>query len=290
MPTTLPPAIFDQVQTHLRAAILSVHFAGGGDINDARLLETAKGHFFIKMNRGQQALQMFETEAKGLQLLASTQAIRIPKPITWDNTPDGAFLLLEYIETGHRDQHFWENFGTALANLHRHSAPFFGLDHDNFIGSLPQSNRRHDKWPEFFIRERLQPQLELALQQGQLYRPDEQAFGKLFQQIPSLCPQEPPALIHGDLWNGNFLCDAAGRPVLIDPSAAYAHREMDLAMSRLFGGFDRPFYDSYQESFPLEPGFERRLPLFQLYYLLVHVNLFGGGYVGSVRNVVKGYV
>jgi len=288
--SNLPAAIGGQCRVILCAEILSVQHISGGDINQARLLETAAGHFFLKMNTVPHAAHMFETEAKGLDLLKRTGTVRTPEVIASGDTPDGAFLLLEYIGTGHRAAGFWEGFGTALATLHRHTAPQFGLDHANFIGSLPQQNRHHDNWPAFYIHERLQPQLDLALQSGRLLASDARHLEILYQKLPDICPAEPPALIHGDLWSGNFMVSADSRPVLIDPSVSYSHREMDLAMSRLFGGFDRPFYRRYEEAFPLAPGFEQRLPVYQLYYLMVHVNLFGGGYVGSVRSVLQEFI
>jgi fructosamine-3-kinase len=232
---------------------------------------------------------MFEKEAKGLALLAETKTIHIPKVIAHGQTDDGAFLLLEHIETGYRQDGFWETFGQSLAALHRCTSPQFGLDHPNYIGSLPQQNGRHDRFAAFYIHERLQPQLDMAISSKQLNAKDEKHFNNLYKKLPDLCPQEPPALIHGDLWSGNFLVGADSQPVLIDPSVAYSHRELDLAMSRLFGGFDRSFYRAYEEAYPLAPGFEKRLPVYQLYYLLVHVNLFGGGYVGSVRRIMEGY-
>ena len=283
----LPEAIRQQCEHLLGVEITRVCPVGGGDINQTCLLETPTGNFFLKMNRKASADRMFETEAKGLSRLHQANVIRIPAVIASGSTPDGACLLLEYIETGYRMSGFWEEFGTSLAALHLQTTDQFGLDHDNFIGSLPQSNNRHDTWTDFFITERLQPQLDLALQSSQLRSPDAQRFEKLFQRIPEICPVEPPALSHGDLWSGNFMVSADSRPVLVDPAVSYAHREMDLAMSRLFGGFDRTFYRSYEESWPLEPGFEQRLSVYQLYYLMVHVNLFGGGYVGSVRSVLQ---
>ncbi len=230
---------------------------------------------------------MFEAEAMGLDLLRKTNTFRIPATIAHGSTEAGAFLLMELIETGYRASGFWEEFGASLAQLHRHSVGQFGLDHHNFIGSLPQPNHPHPTWPEFYIHERLQPQLDLALQSQRLSSSDAKHFEKLYLKLPELCPAEPPALTHGDLWSGNFMVAADSHPVLIDPAVSYAHREMDLAMSRLFGDFDRPFYRSYEEVWPLAPGFEQRLPIYQLYYLMVHVNLFGGGYVGSVRTVVR---
>jgi len=286
----IPPAIQEQCSEILGAECLTSSHIGGGDINEARLLETTRGKFFLKMNKGEIAGRMFATEAKGLQLLAKNGSLRIPKVIGLGQSGGYAFLLLEYLETGYRPAEFWEEFGSALAALHRTSDAYFGLDHDNFIGSLPQSNTWHDSWPAFFIDERLLPQVELSIRGKQLTLKDGQNFEQLYKKLPSICPEEPPALIHGDLWSGNFLCDAQGHPVLIAPAVSYAHREMDLAMSRLFGGFDRAFYRSYEEAWLLAPGFEQRLPVYQLYYLLVHVNLFGGGYADSVRSNLKQFV
>jgi protein-ribulosamine 3-kinase len=286
----LPPTISQQCRDILDAEILASKFIGGGDISQARLLVTTRGKFFLKMNTGNEAGRMFATEAKGLQTLAKSGGLRVPKVIGLGQSGGHAFLLLEYLETGYQPPGFWEEFGVGLAALHRSSAPEFGLDHDNFIGSLPQSNARHDSWPTFFTNERLHPQLELALHGRQLTSTDAKNFEHLYKKLPDICPAEPPALTHGDFWSGNFMCNTEGHPVLVDPAVSYAHREMDLAMSRLFGGFDRPFYRSYEETWPLAPGFEQRLPVYQLYFLLVHVNLFGGGYAGSVRSILQQFV
>ncbi len=232
---------------------------------------------------------MFRVEARGLARLRESETIRIPKVLGQGETAEGAFLLLEYLEPGQAGPASWTSFGESLANLHRVSGPHFGLDHDNYIGSLPQSNRQHAAFLPFFIEERIQPQMEHARSQGLLDPKDEGMAGRLYDRLPSLLPEEPPALIHGDLWGGNFLFDQQGEAYLIDPAVCLAHREMDLAMSKLFGGFSPSFYAAYQERYPLQAGWEERVPLFQLYYLLVHVNLFGQGYVGSVRNILRKY-
>ena len=286
----LPSAILQQCREILGSDIKTVSFIGGGDINQARLLETPQGKFFIKFNTAANAGLMLETEAKGLELIAASQALRTPAVLGFGQTDDGAFLLLEFIEKGYRGEGFWEKFGVSLATLHRQASNQFGLDHDNFIGSLPQSNKPAPTWAEFFIQERLQPQLSLAAQNNRLQTSDFSRFEKLFEKLPSICPAEPPALVHGDLWSGNFIVGADNEPVLIDPSVAFSHREMDLAMSRLFGGFERPFYRGYEEAYPLASGFEERLPVYQLYYLLAHVNLFGGGYANSVRNILTQFI
>lgn len=286
----IPPSIRQKCSEILGADVVSVRPVAGGDINQAMLLDTVIGQFFLKVNLGPMAISMFETEASGLELLAATKTIRTPSVLGFGSSSEEAFLLLEYVQSGYRPSNFWEKFGASLASLHRSTAPSFGLGNDNFIGTLRQQNCQHSTWPEFYINERLLPQLEIAKQQNCLHSDDFQAFEKLFKRIPELCPEESPSLTHGDLWSGNFLCNNLGNPVIFDPAISYAHREMDLAMSRLFGGFDRTFYSSYEAVWPLVPGFEQRLEIYQLYYLLVHVNLFGGGYVGSVRSILKAFI
>lgn len=281
------------LQTHLktliRLPITAVQPIAGGDIHRAYRLALAGGQYlFLKTNTSPQAAAMFRTESQGLALLGASRSIRTPKVFAHGSTPDGhAYLLLEYIAPGYINRLFWETFGRALANLHGNTSAQFGFAHDNFIGRLPQPNTRHDKWATFYAEERLWPQMLQARELGYFDAAAEQQLDRLCRNLGWLCPEEPPALIHGDLWSGNFLCDAAGQPILIDPAACFAHREMDLAMSRLFGGFDTTFYAAYEEAWPLETGFEKRLEIYQLYYLLVHVNLFGGGYAGQAEGVLR---
>ncbi|HMO40034.1 MAG TPA: fructosamine kinase family protein [Saprospiraceae bacterium] len=289
MATSLPAAVKDQCEKLLRTTVSAVFPVRGGDISVARRLETNRGTFFLKMNEAPQAHALFAAEAAGLELLARAYALRLPAVqghSTAEHGPVG-WLLLEYIESGPRSADFWSRFGESIATLHRTRHAQFGLATDNFIGSLPQSNRPHSQWCTFYIEERLLPQIRLAETQAHFSTADHQLFEQLFVQLPTLLPDEPPALIHGDLWSGNFLSDEHGAPVLIDPAVCFASREMDLAMTRLFGGFDPLFYQAYQQAFPLLPGHEERQDLYQLYYLLVHVNLFGGGYVQSVRQILR---
>ncbi len=283
----LPDAVRSACSQLLGRSVLGSVAVGGGDISEARLLKTPEGPVFMKMDSRPEAAAMFEAEACGLELLAQSQAVRAPCILGRGQAEGFAFLLLEYLPQSPPAPRFWESFGAALAALHRHSATLFGLDSDNFIGSLAQSNRRHGKWADFYVGERLMPQLRLALSQHRLWDAAGRQFEALFKKIPDICPEEPPALIHGDLWSGNFLVGPGGKAALIDPSVCYAHREMDLAMSRLFGGFGPAFYQAYREHFPTAPGLEDRLDIYQLYYLLVHVNLFGGGYSQSVKRIVQ---
>ncbi len=230
---------------------------------------------------------MMAADANGLKLLEQAGPLKVPTVVRQSEADGQAYLLLEFIDEGAADTAFWQQFGEGLAAIHRSSADAFGLGQDNFIGSLPQANGRHDNWPDFYREERLRPQAERALANRMLWPGAGQQLDRLYQRLPELCPAEPPALTHGDLWSGNFLKSAAYGPVLVDPAVSYAHREMDLAMSMLFGGFAPAFYEAYQKAYPIASGFRDRVGLYQLYYLLAHVNLFGQSYTGSVRQIVE---
>ena len=230
---------------------------------------------------------MFEKEAMGLRLLAGPGAVNVPGVVLHGQSEDDIFLVLEYIDPGPRKASFWSDFGRSLARMHMHSSEAFGLDHDNYMGSLHQSNRRHAAWPEFFTQERLEPMVRLARNDGFLTRDSISSFDRLYKKLPDIFPMEPPALIHGDLWTGNHMVDKSGNACLIDPAVHYGHREMDIAMSRLFGSFAGEFYDAYHAEYPLENGWRERVDICNIYPLLVHVNLFGAGYVGSVERIVK---
>lgn len=258
----------------------------GGSINAAYRIDTQLGAFFLKANDAPQANAMMAADAYGLQLLGRGGPVRVPEVIAQGTTAGQSYLLLSFIEEGRVTPDSWQAFGEGLAELHRQTSNSFGLDRDNFIGSLPQSNGRHSHWANFYREERLQPQVQMALQQNLLWPGAEAQLSRLYQRLPELCPDEPPALTHGDLWSGNFLMATDGTPVLIDPAVSYAHREMDLGMSLLFGGFAPAFYDAYERTYPTAPGFRERAGIYKLYYLLAHVNLFGRSYTAAVRDIV----
>lgn len=260
---------------------------GGGDINEAYRLQTGAGSFFMKYNSATRFPGMFEKEARGLELLEVTGEIRVPKVILHGQSGDDIFLLLEYIEPASRAPTFWNDFGRSLARMHRHTSKAFGLDHDNYMGSIPQSNRMRLSWPEFFCEERLEPMVRMARDNGHFTRNIVLAFDRLYDRLEEIFPQEPPALIHGDLWTGNHMVDNQGQACIIDPAVHYGQREMDIAMSRLFGSFAGEFYEAYHAEYPLEKGWMERVDICNLYPLLIHVNLFGEGYVGSVERIIK---
>jgi fructosamine-3-kinase len=273
----------------LGAPVAGARRIAGGDINEAYEIGLADGRrLFAKTNR-RSPRGMFAAEARGLAWLAGAQALRVPAVIaaSAEGTRDGAgpqFLVLELVTSGAPAPDFDERLGRGLAALHRAGAPGFGLDHDNFIGRLAQDNTPAPAWAPFYRARRLEAQLELAVDGGLASARMRRGFERLWGALEGLVgPPEAPARLHGDLWGGNLLCDQRGHPCLIDPAVYGGHREVDLAMMRLFGGFGARVFDAYAEAWTLADGHRERIALYQLYPLMVHVNLFGGGYVGSVE-------
>ncbi|HEY6476175.1 MAG TPA: fructosamine kinase family protein [Polyangia bacterium] len=272
------------------AAALGCEVAGaraiaGGDINRAYAVTLADGRRLFAKANGRAQRGMFAAEARGLAWLAEAGALRIPEVVAVSRAEEPhQFLVLELVPTGTPARDFDERLGRGLAALHRHGAPTFGLDHDNFIGWLPQGNAAAPTWAEFYRARRLEPLLRRAADEGLASPRMRRGFDRLFAALEDLVgPPEPPARLHGDLWGGNLLCDDRGAPCLIDPAVYGGHREIDLAMMLLFGGFGARVFDAYAEAAPLADGHPGRVTLYQLYPLMAHVNLFGGGYVGSVE-------
>lgn len=257
----------------------------GGDINRAYILDCQSKKLVAKINDANLYPLMFETEAKGLQLLSKTNSFRIPEVVAFGTFDSTSYLLIEYIESGSSSQSYWGKFAQCLAILHKNGQEEFGLSYNNFIGKLPQINHSEKNAIDFYINQRLEPQFKMASDNG--FRFD--SLDLFYSNISKEIPKEPPSLIHGDLWSGNFLVSDLDEPTLIDPAVAYASREMDLAMMKLFGGFPSELFSSYNEMFPLTENWKDRISLWQLYYLLVHLNLFGSGYFHQVHSIVKKY-
>ena len=284
----LPLSILRTIEHSLGVKIVHSEHVSGGDINAARKLVTRSGtSYFIKYRSAPDARTNLEAEAAGLEAIGNSGAIAAPEVLFCSSVDGTAFLVMPYLASSQPQKQDWETLGRGLAALHKSTAPQFGWPQNNFIGALPQSNQHHEDWATFYARERLLPQMEQA-------KPllDPRLYGrglKVIDKLPELVPREIPALIHGDLWGGNKLFTKDG-PVLIDPAACHASREMDIAMSMLFGGFASAFYDAYTEAFPLEAGWEERMSLYQLYYLLVHVNIFGRSYASGVESAIGQYL
>ena len=262
---------------------------GGGCIANGAKLDLSTGEsVFVKSGV---ALAVLEAEARGLLALRDTQTVRVPEPLAIAEPSAAPFLILEYISPGSKRRGTSAELGHGLARMHRSSGPAaFGLDHDNFIGSTPQMNAWKADWITFFAENRLTPQIELAARGGLLDASRRSALEQLVSRLPDLLPApEAPSILHGDLWGGNWMCDSDGRPWIIDPAVYYGHREADLAMTELFGGFDARFYAAYEEAWPLDSGYRDRVSLYNLYHVLNHVNLFGAGYLGQVDGTLRGY-
>ena len=286
-------ALRGRVERALAQRITAVSRVSGGDINDAFELTLADGQSAFLKTNARAAPSMFAVEARGLGFLEQARALRVPLVLGHSSEHEGGphFLLLELVRSARPQRGFDEALGRGLAALHRSGAPSFGLDEPNFIGRLPQSNTPSETWAEFYRAQRLEAQLDLALASGRVSPALRRDFERLFARLPELVGDaEPPARLHGDLWSGNLHVDEQGAPCLIDPAVYGGQREVDLAMMRLFGGFSEPVFSAYHEAFPLMAGHASRVALYQLYPLLVHVNLFGGGYVNAVQRALAEYL
>lgn len=263
----------------------------GGSINQAAVVHINRGEYFAKWNR-HPIPDQFDREAEGLQaMIDSGTSLQIPAPIVWRrpsaDTP--AFLVIEYLEPGRRVRDFDELLGRGLAEMHRHTADQFGFEHDNYCGATPQPNPWEDDWIGFYREHRLRHQLELAAKNRGVSSGDRATYERMLDRLEELLgiDPEPPALIHGDLWSGNLHVAPDGRPALIDPAAYFGHREAELGMMSLFGGFGSRVYDAYHEAYPLQPGWRDRLPLYELYHVMNHYNLFGGGYGSQAFGIAQ---
>lgn len=288
--------IVDEIQRSLSrrdqttVTIETVRAQAGGSINQAAVIETNAGTFFAKTNARPLADQ-FECEAAGLEALARADTtLAVPAPLAWQDSRNGTdgFLVMEYFEPGPRVPDFDEKLGRGLASLHRNTSSSFGFDNDNYCGATPQPNPWTAHWVEFYREHRLEHQLTLGSYDSSARR----KLKMLFDRVDGLLDidAEPPALIHGDLWSGNLHANEEGRPALIDPAVYYGHREAELGMMKLFGGFSQRVWDAYEEAYPLQPGWRDRLPLYELYHVMNHNTLFGGGYGRQAVSIAERYI
>lgn len=260
---------------------------GGGCINDAYIISNGESAFFVKLNATNME-PMFAAEAAGLNEIIASNSIHAPKPICWGSTTSQSYIVMESLKLGGNQSAATSKLGQQLALMHKKSLANFGWKMDNTIGSTAQPNTNNTNWQDFFARTRLGFQLELAKNKGcrhSLTNKGTQLVENLSAFFSSYSPA--PSLLHGDLWSGNYAVMESGQPVIFDPAVYYGDREADIAMTELFGGFGRGFYDAYNEAWPLDAGYSVRKTLYNLYHILNHYNLFGGGYENQAEKMTE---
>lgn len=282
------PAIAAQIAaaTGKPFSIKNQALVGGGCINAAYCIESNGQRYFVKVNSADKT-GMFEAEAAGLREILATRTLRVPEPVCFGAFEDTAWLALEYVEMGSGAEPGFDELGEGLARMHRVTRSEFGWERDNTIGSTAQINTPASDWIKFWRDHRLGYQLRLAAKNGHtgsLQKKGERLMAGLDGFFRGYTPEA--SLLHGDLWGGNYGFDEAGRPVLFDPAVYYGDREADLAMTELFGGFSPRFYAAYNAAYPLESGYADRKVLYNLYHVLNHLNLFGGGYLGQAERML----
>jgi protein-ribulosamine 3-kinase len=284
------PEILHQITTSLGEPITNINAVAGGDINRVYSINTSKGKYIIKINSRDEYPGMFKLEQEGLQAISDTATIKVPHVILNGDTAKESFLLMEHIASRRPTTESLWLLGIQLAAMHKCGSTAFGWHNNNYIGSLRQLNNKRNTWTNFYIEQRLQPLVTMAFNRALLSNADLKNFEALYKRLPSIFDEEQPSLVHGDLWSGNYLIAEDESPYLIDPAVYYGHREMDIAMSALFGGFGDDFYKAYNEAFKLNDNWKNRIELWNLYPLLVHVNLFGRNYVPQLQANLKKYL
>jgi fructosamine-3-kinase len=281
--------LFEQIiEDQLLEEIVSISSISGGDINAVYKITTKQNTYVLKINNKSTFPQMFEKEKLGLEMLVKS-GVKSPEVILTFSDTEYQFLLLEFIEEETENHNFWKNFAKDLVKIHKTNSETFGLDYDNYIGSLKQSNKQNNSWESFFVENRISPLVEQAFNKKLLLNNHLKSFENLFYRLNEILPKENPALIHGDLWSGNLMKGIDQTPVFIDPAIYFGNREMDIAMTQMFGGFNNNFIDYYEEIYPLEKDWQNRLEIHNLYPTLVHLILFGKSYLSSIENVILKY-
>ena len=264
-------------------------FFYGGNFNLAVRVEVNKNEYFIKWTPAEHK-GLFATEAENLALIARTRSIDVPQVIGVGQLEEKEYLVLSCVQSTEKKSDYWIDFGTKLAHLHQNTATEgHGLAYDNYIGAAKQINTWTQNGVDFFVTHRLKAQVDHAVYARKIDAKLEEKFQTLFARIHNILPDEKPALLHGDLWSGNAMVNELGEVTLVDPSCYYGLREAELAFTTMFGGFDQTFYEAYHRTYPIEKDFHQRIPIYNLYPLLVHVNLFGEGYLPAVEKILDTY-
>jgi len=289
---TLNSSIKKKVEDFLKSRIIDFQPVGGGCISNALKIKSQNGEFYFLKTNSSAKNDMFIKEAHGILELQKANAIKVPSVLLFDNE----FLLIDYISSGKKHKDFSENFGRKFALLHKFNSETYGFYEDNYIGSNPQPNiaseEENNNWTKFYFNKRILYQLQLAEEFGNSTNELRNGISALENKIEEIVTDsgEKPSILHGDLWSGNYMVNEDGYACIIDPAVYYGNREADLAMTKLFGGFDSRFYSSYNEAYPLAKGYEYRENIYKLYHVLNHLNLFGGGYYSQAMNMIKYYI
>lgn len=277
-----------RIEQHGR--ILDVRPVSGGDINEAFYVRTRNNEYFVKANK-KENMRFFLMEEKGLKLIGSSKTISVPKVygVFCDEETKIPMLWMEWVQGGTTSE-TQILLGEQLAALHLTEGPGYGFEDDTYIGFLPQPNGIFHSWLEYYREKRIGEQLRLGRKLGTISGKREKMLTELLERLDEWVPEHPKcSLLHGDLWGGNWMAGKNGLPYLIDPSVLYGDHEFEIAFTELFGGFSREFYNAYQTVFPLSPDYQVRKEIYQLYYLLVHLNMFGEAYGPSVDRILKKY-
>lgn len=266
-------------------AIADTQSVSGGCINQGYKISSSDAVYFVKINAASQE-EMFAAEALGVKQMSATQTITVPQPVCWGTAGNSSYIVLQWLDLARGDDHSWTAMGHQLAALHREGTnENFGWSQNNTIGSTPQINTWMSNWADFFAQQRIGYQLKLAQRRGGSFPELNLVVDAVRDKLVDRKPQ--PSLVHGDLWSGNAAIAADGSPVIFDPATYYGDRETDIAMTELFGGFPSAFYRGYNEAWQLDDGYQQRKNVYNLYHVLNHFNLFGGGYGNQARRIIE---
>ncbi|WP_019504946.1 fructosamine kinase family protein [Pleurocapsa sp. PCC 7319] len=269
-------------------AIADTRSVGGGCINQGYKISDNNTAYFVKLNQASQ-LEMFAAEALGLNQMYATQTITVPQPVCWGTANDSSYIVLQWLDLGRGNSQSWTEMGRQLAAMHREGmSNNFGWERNNTIGSTPQINTETDNWADFFAEHRIGYQLKLAKRRGGSFPDTNKVVNAVRNKLADRQPQA--SLVHGDLWSGNAAISSDGSPVILDPATYYGDRETDIAMTELFGGFPAAFYHGYNEAWQLDSGYQHRKNIYNLYHILNHFNLFGGGYANQAKRMINNVV
>lgn len=271
--------------TATKFSILDRISVGGGCINQGYKVSGSNTEYFVKLNDANQ-VEMFAAEALGLKQMYATKTITVPQTVCYGIAENSSYIVLEWLYLAGRNNQGWTEMGRQLAEMHREgTSKQFGWDRNNTIGSTPQINSWMNNWSDFFAEQRIGYQLKLAKRRGGKFPESNLVVDAVRDKLANHQPQ--PSLVHGDLWSGNAAIAEDGSPVIFDPATYYGDRETDLAMTELFGGFPGAFYDGYNEAWQLDQGYEQRKSIYNLYHVLNHFNLFGGGYANQALRIIR---